>query len=61
MNNKNEKIQNDTCPKCGHYSLFNGVGIEVRNVAKGLSRAKYKEFELYKCRKCGCEWEVEED
>lgn len=50
--------ENATCPECGYYDLFNGGVCCTRR--EGWFKVKHKNFELFKCRKCGCEWEVEE-
>ena len=53
--------ENCTCPSCGHYDLFNRGVVQTRWIKTGLLNGKYKEFELFKCRKCGCEWEIQKD
>ena len=53
--------ENCTCPSCGYYDLFNGGLVRRQWVKTGLLSGRYKEIELFECRKCGCEWEVEKD
>ena len=48
-----QAIDDCTCPVCGYYSPLNG----------GLYRTVWgffhdKEYELYACRECGCQWEI---
>ena len=48
-----QAIDDCTCPVCGYYSSLNG----------GLYKTVWgffhdKEYELYECKKCGCQWEI---
>ena len=48
-----QAIDDCTCPICGYYSSLNG----------GLYKTVWgffhdKEYELYECKKCGCQWEI---
>ena len=48
-----QAIDDCTCPVCGYYSPLNG----------GLYKTVWgffhdKEYELYECKKCGCQWEI---
>lgn len=51
--------ENCTCPSCGHYNLFNGGIVQTQWVKTGLFSGRYKKVKLFKCKKCGCEWQVE--
>ena len=53
--------ENCTCPLCGYYDLFNGGIVRTQWVKTGLFSGQYKQVELFECRKCGCEWQVEKD
>lgn len=48
-----QAIDDCTCPVCGYYSSLNG----------GLYKTVWgffhdKEYELYECKKCSCQWEI---
>lgn len=53
--------ENCTCPSCGYYDLFNRCIVQTQWVKTGLFSGRYKNFKLFKCKKCGCEWTVEKD
>lgn len=48
-----QAIDDCTCPVCGYYSPLNG----------GLYKTVWgffhdKEYELYECKECGCQWQI---
>lgn len=51
LENRTKRVDN-ICPCCGHKEPFGTYYL------KGLF--VIKEVHCYKCRNCGCEWEVEE-
>ena len=41
--NRKEKY---ICPECNYYSVYNILGLGMK-------------IEKFKCKKCGCEWEID--
>lgn len=59
---RNKEIAKSTCPECGHYEPLNQHFYNRREKVKvGLFKTVVKEYALFECRKCGCEWEIEEE
>ena len=58
-----EMIEREKCnvQSCGQYDLFNWGIVRTQCVKTGLFSGKYKEVELFECRRCGCEWTIERD
>ena len=55
-----ETMENRTCPECGHYDIFNGITQSLRREG-GFFFSKHVRYNIYKCKKCGCRWEIKQD
>lgn len=53
-------IEESTCPECGYYDIFNGM-IQSWRYEGGFLFGKYGTYNIYKCKECGCEWEIKQD